>query len=58
MIKPSTNVSDYECEIDEHDPRFDRTAVVNLPDGKGGTFMICEACMKDIFESVVKPRLQ
>lgn len=58
MVEPSTKVSDYECEIDEHDRRFDRTAVASLPDGKGGTFLICEACLKDIFESAVKPQLQ
>ena len=58
MIGPSANVSDFECEIDEHDTQFDRTAVVCLPIREGVTCLVCEACLKDMFESAVKPRLQ
>lgn len=45
--------ADFDCEIDEHNPDHDKAGVIALPLPGGRTVIICESCLKDMFDSVM-----
>lgn len=45
----------FACEIEDHDASADDTPRVAIPDGKGGRVLVCEACLREMFETVIKP---
>jgi len=45
-----------ECEMEDHDQAFPRTPALRLPGQDHGSFAICEACMREIFENVTRPQ--
>lgn len=49
-------LSENECEMEDHDPRTLRLAVLVIPDDNGKPHRICDACLKSVFDSVFQPK--
>ena len=56
-IASDAKASDFFCEVEDHTPGDDPTGDIFIPDGDRQC-VICKACLKEMFENVMRKEKQ